>query len=257
MDAYGRSAHRACATLATLIVAACATPPPPAPPAPSPVPEPPAAIAPVPICPTCDEQTHEIARLRQDLATRDAELRDLRAAQREQVKTVQESTREVTRAKAKARRLATQAEAASYIAEVEVALKGLRASLPATSTSTLPTLAQRILESTAEPFARSDYGAAMERAAQAEQLIAVAMDSELPPGSRARVPSEVALQVVIPLKVSVNSNLRRDPQAKSPVVAVLKQGSLLTAFSYKAAWMRVATDDGRVGWIHEGQLGVR
>jgi hypothetical protein len=246
---------RTCVTLAALIVAGCATPPSPAPP--PPVPEPPAPIVPAPVCPTCDEQTREIARLRQDLATRDAELRDLRAAQREQVKTVQESTREVTRAKAKARRLATQAEAASYIAEVEVAQKALRASLPATSQSTLPDLAQRILESTAEPFAHGDYGAAMERAAQAEQLIAVAMDNQSSHGSRPRAPSEVPLQVAIPLRVAATSNLRRDPQVKSPVIAVLKQDSLLTAFSYKAAWMRVETDDGRMGWIRETQLAIR
>lgn len=246
-------AYRACAALAASIVAACATPPP----APPPAPEPPPAIEPAPACPTCDEQTREIARLRQDLAARDAELRDLRSAQREQVKTAQDSTREATRAKAKARRLATQAEAASYIAEVEVAQSALRASLPATSTSALPNLAQRILESTAEPFARGDYGAAMERAAQAEQLIALAMDNQAQPGSRSRVSGELPLQVTIPLKVAVTSNLRRDPQMKSPIVAVLKQDRALTAFSYKAAWMRVETDDGRVGWIHERQLTVR
>ena len=53
------------------------------------------------------------------------ELRELRTNQREQVKVIQESTREATRAKVKLRRLATQAEAASYIAEVEVAMASL------------------------------------------------------------------------------------------------------------------------------------
>src|SRR5206468_12651297 len=90
----------------------CATPPPPEPATPVPAP---VAAAPMPTCPSCDEQTHEIARLRQDLATRDAEVRDLRSSQRDQAKVLQESTREVTRAKVKLRRLATQADAASYI----------------------------------------------------------------------------------------------------------------------------------------------
>jgi hypothetical protein len=80
--------------------------------------------------------------LRQDLANREAELRDLRSNQRDQVKVLQESTQEVTRAKVKLRRLATQADAASYIAEVEVAMESLRSSLGATSTVPLMVLAQ-------------------------------------------------------------------------------------------------------------------
>ena len=60
--------------------------------------------------------------------------RELRTNQREQVKVIQESTREVTRAKVKLRRLATQAEAASYIAEVEVALESSRAARGAAAT---------------------------------------------------------------------------------------------------------------------------
>ena len=128
------------------------------------------ATVPSPTCPSCEDQTREIARLKQDLATREAELRDLRSNQRDQVKVLQESTREATRAKVRLRRLATQADAASYIAEVEVAMATLRSSLGAKGTPPLMTLAQGILESSAGPFAQGDYGAAMDRAAQAEQL---------------------------------------------------------------------------------------
>jgi hypothetical protein len=172
--------------------------------------------------------------LRQDLANREAELRDLRTNQRDQVKVLQESTREVTRAKVKLRRLATQADAASYIAEVEVALESLRASLGATSTVPLMVLAQGILESTAAPFAQGDYGVAMERAAQAEQLIALVADNQ---GSPPRVPREVPLQVAVPLKVTVDSKL--------------------VAHAYKGGWMRVDTEDGRSGWVDQMRLGAR
>ena len=127
----------------------CATPPP----AESPVPV--TATVPEPTCPSCDEQNREIAWLRRELAGREAELRELRTNQREQVKVIQESTREVTRAKVKLRRLATQAEVASYIAEVEVALESLRASRGAAATSPLLELAQAMITSTAAPFARA------------------------------------------------------------------------------------------------------
>src|SRR6266700_903159 len=174
----------------------CVTPPPAVAP-PTPVPVPLEASVRGPTCPSCEEQTLEIARLRQDLANREAELRDLRSNQRHQVKVLQESTREVTRAKVKLRRLATQADAASYIAEVEVAMESLRSSLGATSTVPLMALAQGILESTAAPFAQGDYGVAMDRAAQAEQLIALLADNEVRPGLLPRVPREMPLQVAI------------------------------------------------------------
>ena len=236
--------------LLSLALSGCVTPPP--------APVPLDATDREPTCPSCEEQTREvIARLRQDLANRDAELRDLRSNQRDQVKALQESTREVTRAKVKLRRLATQADAASYIAEVEVSMESLRSSLGATSTVPLTVLAQGILDSTAAPFAQGDYGVAMDRAAQAEQLIALVAHYEVRQGSRRPVPGEVVLQLPIPLKVTVDSNLRRQPLAKAPVVGVLKKDSLLVAHAYKGSWMQVETEDGRSGWVDQTLLGAR
>jgi hypothetical protein len=232
----------------------CVTPPAVPPPT---VPVPRETMVPAPTCPSCEEQTHEIARLRQDLANREAELRDLRANQRDQVKVLQESTREVTRAKARLHRLATQADAASYIAEVEVALESLRSSLGTTSKVPLMVLAKGILESTNAPFAQGEYGAAMDRAAQAEQLIVLVADNRLPSGSPARVPRAVPLQVAIPLKVTINSKLHRQPLGKAPVVGVLQKDSRLVAHAYKGGWMHVATEDGRSGWVDQTRLGAR
>lgn len=186
---------------------------------------------------------------------REGELRDLRSSQRDQVKVIVESAREVTRAKAKLRRLATQADAASYIAEVEVALKALRTTLPKASAQPLLALAQGLLESTAAPFDKGDYAAAMDRAAQAEQLVMVVADSQAP-GVRARVPGELPLQVTIAVKTLADSPLRAKPMPKAPVVMVLKKDSLLVAQAYKGMWMRVETEDGHSGWVSQAQLGA-
>ena len=70
---------RAVAWLVGLAMSGCATPPPAISPARV------AATVPEPTCPSCDEQNREIARLRQELAGREVELRDLRTNQREQV----------------------------------------------------------------------------------------------------------------------------------------------------------------------------
>lgn len=235
------------------LVAGCATAP-----TPEPVPAPPPPVVPAPpppACPVCVDRSDEIARLRQELASREAELRDLRSSQREQAKTVQETTREVTRAKARMRRLATQADAASYLAEVEVALKTARSSASA-SQSPLLALAQAFVDAAAAPFAQGDYAAAMDRAAQAEQLVAAAYEGT-PAASRSRVTGEVLLQVSIPLKAKGESHLRREPQPRAPVVAAVKKDTALVAHAYKGTWMRVETESGKFGWMPQGELSAR
>jgi len=240
---------RAVAWLVGLALSGCAIPPPAESPAPV------AATDPDPTCALCDAQNREMVRLRQELAGKEAELRELRTNQREQVKVIQESTREVTRAKVKLRRLATQAETASYIAEVEAALESLRASFGAAATSPLLELARAMITSTAAPFAQADYGTAMDRAAQAEQLIAVEADNRA--RSRPRQSGEVLLQVSIPLRVTVEGQLRRQPRRTGPVASVLKRGTPVVARAYKGNWLRVETEGGASGWIEPVQLGAR
>ena len=242
---------RAVACVLCLALSGCITPPPAVSPAPV------GAMVPESTCSSCDQQTREIARLRQELAGREAELRDLRSNQREQVMVIQESTREVTRAKVKLRRLATRAETASYVAEVEVALESLRTSLDGASTSPLLELAQAIITSTAAPFAHADYGTAMERAAQAEQLIAAAADNRVRSRSRPRQSGEVLLQVSIPLRMTVEGQLRREPRRTAAVASLLKKDTPVVARAYTGSWMRVETEGGPSGWVEQVKLGAR
>ena len=250
------SGRRAAALLLAAALSACVTLPPPAP---EPAPVSPAADVPVRerACPSCDDQNREIARLRQDLAQRDADLRDLRSSQRDQVKVIQESTREVARAKVKLRRLATQADAASYIAEVEVGLQALRNAPGAPRAIPLQALAEGILQATAAPFAQGDYGAAMDLAAQAEQLVAVVADERGRRASPARVAGETTFQVPVSLRVTADSKLRRQPLGTAAIIGVLPKESALIAHAYKGSWLRVETASGRAGWVEQTRLGVR
>jgi hypothetical protein len=233
-------------------LAGCATAPPePAPPPPAPL------IVEVPAperaCPTCDDQNREIARLRQELAVRDAELRELRNTNREQAKSLQESTREVTRAKEKTRRFATQADAASYIAEVEVTLAAQRTAPASPMTAPLVAMASGFHAATAAPFAQRDYALAMEHAAQAEALLAVAAAAQAGKPPR----GATALPVTIPLRVTIGSNLRRQPQRRAPIASIVDENSLVVANAWQDGWLRVTVADGRAGWINQKQLGVR
>ena len=243
---------RSLAALLAIVIAGCATPPPA--PAPEPVPAPRAEPArePPPAPCTCDEPNREIARLKHDLANKEAEIRDLRSQQREQARALQESSRQAARATVKLHRLATQADAASYIAEVEVALATLRSSTDTGSSgASLTAVAQEILGSAAEPFARGDYSAAMDRAAQAQQLIAMLASNRGRSTPPPRAASERPFQVPIPLRVKIDSNLRRQPRGNAKVLGVLKESAAVTAHAYKGNWLRVEAPDGRSGWVHQ------
>lgn len=239
--------------LVGMLIGGCATPPPPPPPPPETVETP----VRVPVCPTCEDASGELARLRQELASRETELRDLRAQQRDQTRALQETTKQAARAKVKLRRFATQADAASYLAEVEVALAAARSTPGAGARNPLLSLAQEILDSSAAPFAHGDYGAAMDLAGQAEQLAAIAVGARARPASGSRATAEMPFAVTIPLRVTIESNLRRQPRDKRPPIGVLPEGTPLVARAYRDGWLRVETEDGRSGWIYRSLVGVR
>ena len=197
-----------------------------------------------------------MARLRQELALRESELRDLRAQQRDQARVLQETAKQATRAKVKLRRLTTQADAASYVAEVEVALDTARSAPLAPSRAPLLALAQAVLEASATPFAQGDYGAAMDLAAQADELVALIAANPAPPASGARATAETRFDVTIRLRAASESNLRRQPGDKAPSIGVLPEGTRLTATAHRDGWFKVETEDGRAGWMYQSVVGA-
>jgi hypothetical protein len=194
--------------------------------------------------------------LRQQLAILETELRDQRAQQRDQARVLQETTKQATRARVKLRRLATQADAASLIAEVEVALETARSAPGARSAAPLLALARKILESSAMAFAQGDYGTAMDIAAQAEQLAAILAANSVQPASGARAAAETRFDVTIRLQATIESNLRRQPGEKALSIGVLPEGTRLMATAHRDGWFKVETEDGRSGWMFQSVVGA-
>ena len=195
-----------------------------------------------PGCSPCADQFREVERLRLEVSNRDAELRDLRSSQRDQVKVLQESKREVTRAKVKVRRLATRADAASYVAEVEVAMASLRTSAGGRSIDPRVAQAQRLLESTDAPFAQGDYGVAMDRAAEAEQLIISASGAATQRPSLARAKTESRRGVMLS-----TATVGGKPPGQHPGnvrnAGTRKQNRPSVASGSRRSWMQAETGD--------------
>lgn len=178
-----------------------------------------------------------------------AELRVIeKEAQVEELQTRLEDARdEVVRTMAKLQTIASRAEAASAMAEADVALQSLRNT---EGSRQIPELAQAsgfVQRSTSE-FNKQNYGGALYLANQAKTA-ATAGRARLAGGTRTARPGEVPFAVPVRLKVASRGNVREGPGTNFSVVFAVEPGAGLTGFSYTDDWVRVTDDTGRSGWI--------
>lgn len=186
------------------------------------------------------------ARLELELWERDAMVEDLDSR-------LEAARRDVVRAMAKLRTLATRAEAASAMAEADVALQTLsHTSRDAQETRQVRELMQ---QSTAE-FAKQNYGGALYLANQAKTLLARAprVGGENQNGKR---PGESVFRVPVPLQATGSAQAREGPGAGYAVSFKVKAGEPLTGRAYLGDWVRVSNDPGREGWIALSHLARR
>ena len=177
------------------------------------------------------------------------ELRVLeKEAQVEDLQTRLEETRaEVVRAMAKLRSAASRAEAASGMAEAEVALQSLRSSGAAQS----PDAAQvaKLVRQSSTEFDRENYGGALYLANQAKAAAASIRGGVVDAGRSGARPGETAFALPIRLKVASKGNVREGPGTGFGVAFGVDAGTVVTGLSYTDEWVRVADDAGRSGWI--------
>jgi hypothetical protein len=154
---------------------------------------------------------------------------------------------EVVRTMAKLETLASRAEAASVMAEADVALQSLRNS---EGSRQLPELSQtqRLVQQSTTEFNRQNYGGALYLATQAKNT-ATAGRGRLAGNRGATRPGEVLFAVPIRLKAASRGNVREGPGTNHTVTFEVESGASLTGFSYTDEWVRVSDDGGRSGWI--------
>ena len=154
---------------------------------------------------------------------------------------------EVVRTMAKLQTLASRAEAASAMAEADVALQSLR---NAEGSRQLPELAQvtRFVQQSTSEFNKQNYGGALYLADQAKTT-ATAARARLSSGARTLRQGETQFAVPVRLKVASRGNVREGPGTSFAVVFAVEAGHGLTGFSYTDEWVRVTDDAGRSGWI--------
>lgn len=227
-----------CATQQSIPLATSSPSPPP--------PSPPASSMPLPDD-SLNEQQKMILYLLRVLAEKEAEISNLRVHQQSQVKELKETTSQAARAEVKLRRFATEADVASYLAEVEVAMVVLQSTLGTERKRSLQVLAQRLLDTASTSFKQGEYSIAADHVAQAEQFIDMLKDDNSVAATQTA--PEVPFKVIIPLKIKVDSHLRRQPHNSAAVLGVLQKATPVIAQAYHGQWLQVQTEEGETGWV--------
>jgi len=195
------------------------------------------------------ELEQRVARLELRLLERDAQVDELQTR-------LEDARQEVVRVMEKVQTLATRAEAASGMAEAEVALQPLAAS---GSQPAAPEYAQgrRLLDQSTAAFDKSNYGGALYLATLAKSLAAMGMGRLAGVDRNAQRTGEVPFAVPLKLQTVGRANVREGPGTSFPVTFTLDAGAAVTAYAYAEEWVRITDDGGRSGWVFRTLIGPR
>ena len=223
-----------CRTLSIFTVvslSACvAARPPPAPQAPSP---PPAVESRIQTA----EFERRAAQLELQLMERDSVIDSLNAR-------LDEALQEVVGAMGKLQSLTSRAEAASAMAEADVALQSITSSGRESPESRQ---GLRLMQLSAVEFKRKNFGGALYLANQAK---AAARTHQLAGGRLGNMRSgETPFAVPVKLRASGRANVRSGPGTNFAVSFTAESSSTLSGLSYLGDWIRVTNDAGNEGWI--------
>lgn len=207
---------------------------------------------------TAQSQEGQISSLKIQILEYEALVNDLRRRSEFQQKRLDDAIIEVVRAKAKLRSLESKAEAASTLAEAEIAVKALRSRATSADEVTLKEIstADQLLNMSVKEFNAQNYGGALYLANQTKGQVR-AVQIRLDKGSEgAAVEGESPFAQPLRLKVLKNSNLREGPGLEQKIVGRLDEGVMVVGYAFKGGWIRVETQDGVTGWIFQALIGA-
>jgi septal ring factor EnvC (AmiA/AmiB activator) len=204
-----------------------------------------------------------IAKLQLQLLERDAQIKQFEERLNSQQEMLDEAIQEVVRAKAKLRSLESKAEAASEMAEAEIAVKALKAQLAGQTRNSELIKAQELLKMSAQEFKKENYGGAVYLTDQAKghikagQIQLTDREKAAPIKRLPPIKGEVFFSLPLPLQVLKTSNLREQPDLEGKVITTLEKGTPLIGYSHKDKWVRVTSEDGAYGWVFQTLVGGR
>ncbi|HEU5467296.1 MAG TPA: SH3 domain-containing protein [Gemmatimonadales bacterium] len=195
------------------------------------------------------EQDRRIAQLELQNMERDAEVEALQQQ-------LDDARAEVVRAMAKVSTLATRAEAASNLAEAQVAVQTLKTNA---GTAPLPELASanQMLRQASTEFDKGNYGGVVYLSNQAKNFASEGQ-TRLSSVDRSTLRAgEIPFAIPLSLHTTGHANIRSGPGTTFKVAYTLESGADVTAFSYVDEWVRITDSGDRTGWIHRTLISRR
>jgi hypothetical protein len=158
---------------------------------------------------------------------------------------------EVVRAQAKLRGSVGQADAASDIAEAQIAINNAELGQELLSQARIQ------LEKASIEFDLGNYGGALYLSSQVKRLIADAHSLASTQVQCDPVGDEIPFESPLALMLSDNSNVRDGPGLKNEIIVTLPKGTHVDGHSHSGAWVRVQMEDGTNGWIYQTLVTAR
>jgi len=191
------------------------------------------------------------ARLELRVLEQEAQVSDLQTR-------LDEARREVVRAMAKLQSLATRAEAASGMAEAEIALQTLR-SAGGNNSPVPPEWSQgnQLLQLATTEFDQQNYAGALYLATEAKNAAAAGQRRATTDDRGATRKGEVPFALPLRVRTTGRANIREGPGSNFKVLFTLEDRVALVAYSYVDQWVRVVGEGDRTGWIHQTLIGRR
>ncbi|HEX5814464.1 MAG TPA: SH3 domain-containing protein [Methylomirabilota bacterium] len=192
---------------------------------------------------TSRELEEKVARQHLQLLEKDAEIRALNHK-------LEAAILEVVRAMAKLRGLSGRAEAASALAETEIALKSMPPAPALRLRDADLVQARQLLKLASEEFKKQNYDGTVYLTSQVKMLIRTPSGRPVRGADTVRPDGELALSPTLELRAANRSNVREGPGPSFKVLFVVERGTALSGIAYSGVWVRVTTGDGRAGWMH-------
>ena len=189
------------------------------------------------------------AKLQMRLLEKESQIKEFEERQALLQKKLNEVFQEVGRDKAKLRSLESKAEAASNMAEAEVALKALKSMATGKQKGPEVIQAEHLLKMSAQEFKKQNYGGALYLASQAKSIVKMGQARLMDRWNIPIMAGEILFAFPVPLQVLMHSNVREGPGFDFGVLFTLEKGTPVEGHSYKDQWVWVKSNDGRSGWI--------
>ncbi|MGQ0429110.1 MAG: SH3 domain-containing protein [Gammaproteobacteria bacterium] len=164
-----------------------------------------------------------------------------------------DARQEVVRVMARQQSQASRAEAASAIAEAEIALQSLNAAGGGPGATEV----DRLIRLASAEFDRQNYAGALYMAGQAKGAAFSARGQVASSGQGLQRAGDRPFASPLRLQTSTGANVREGPGSVHRVLFTLPAGAAVTGLSQADEWVRITDPSGRAGWIHQSLIGRR